>query len=194
MLKQECEQPNKCSIIQNNFVLDEKFKLKKYIQINSQLTTENVNKIISDLFNGLCCSNKDNEIILDYRYFKIFMNFKSSQYSINSSSKSVSSATTSEMIENDYNFVIQYIINAINKILLNQNSVVVHVCLQSLNLTDIEKYYQFICNFSQRLKTTFPDKLEKCFIYKAPFIFSQLFSIISAFVDKNTLSKIQLIK
>jgi hypothetical protein len=46
---------------------------------------------------------------------------------------------------------------------------------------------------SEVLKTSFPDNLEKCFIYKAPFIFSQFFSVISTFVDKKTLSKIELI-
>jgi hypothetical protein len=47
---------------------------------------------------------------------------------------------------------------------------------------------------SEVLKTTFPDKLNVCYVYNAPFIFSKVISIVGAFVDKKTQQKIKLIK
>jgi hypothetical protein len=47
---------------------------------------------------------------------------------------------------------------------------------------------------SEVLKTTFPDKLNICNVYNAPFIFSKVISIIGAFVDKKTQQKMKLMK
>ena len=84
--------------------------------------------------------------------------------------------------------------NKINKSLNVNKQFVVHVCMKSLNLIDIEKNYSFIHKMSEILKTLFPDKLEKCFIYNAPIVFSQLFNMLSVFIDKKTLEKIQIIE
>jgi hypothetical protein len=64
----------------------------------------------------------------------------------------------------------------------------------SITILHIEKYFGFIKNISEVLKTTFPEKLNVCYIYNAPFIFSKLFNIVGAFIDKKTQQKIQLVK
>ena len=153
-----------CSNIKDRFLLDENFKPKKS-------TLQQTNKILSELLLGFCHSNEDNEILLDCRYFKLI-------YTLN-------------CIDGDS--IIQHVINVIRTTLEKRELFIIHVCLKSLSLTDMDKYYKFICKISEVLKSTFPDKLDKCFIYKAPFIFSQLFSIISAFVDKKTMAKIELV-
>jgi hypothetical protein len=155
---------NKCSIIKNNFISDENFVSKKYTGLQ-------INKTLSELLLGFCHSNEDNEILLDCRYFKLI-------YTLNCI---------------DCDSIIQHVINVIRNTLEKRELFIIHVCLKSLSLTDIDKYYKFICKISEVLKSTFPDKLDKCFIYKAPFIFSQLFSIISVFVDKKTMAKIELV-
>lgn len=155
---------NKCSIIKNNFISDENFISKKYTGLQ-------INKTINEILLAFCNSNNENEIILDYRYFKVLSNLN--------------------CVHHDS--IIQHVIDVIHATLEKRELFIIHVCLKSLSLTDIDKYYQFICKISEILKTTFPDKLEKCFIYKAPFIFSQLFTIISVFVDKKTLAKIELV-
>jgi hypothetical protein len=153
-----------CSTIKDRFLLDDNFKPKKNAIYQS-------NKTLSELLLGFCHSNEDNEIILDCRYFKLIYNLNCI----------------------DCDSIIQHVINVIRTTLEKRETFIIHVCLKSLSLTDIDKYYKFICKISEVLKITFPDKLDKCFIYKAPFIFSQLFSIISAFVDKKTMTKLELV-
>lgn len=154
---------DKCTIIKNNFLLDDIFSTNK--------KNAPVNKNIDDIFNGFCNLNKDNEIIVDFRYFKLLK--------------------TQMNVETD--FMIQHIINIIKKALIKNKLFVMHVCLKSLSIADADKYYNFICKISEILKNAFPDKLEKCLIYNAPCIFSQLVSIFSAFVDKKTMGKLEMI-
>jgi hypothetical protein len=155
---------NKCSIIKNNFISDENFVSKKYTGLQ-------INKTLNEILLAFCNSNNENEIILDYRYFKVLSNLN--------------------CVHGDS--IIQHVVDVIKSTLEKKDNFVIHACLKSLSLTDIDKYYQFICKISEILKTTFPDKLDKCFIYKAPFIFSQVFTIISVFVDKKTMAKIELV-
>ena len=65
--------------------------------------------------------------------------------------------------------------------------------MKTLSLRDIDKYYGFICKISQIMKSDFQDKMEKCYIYNASFVFSQLIKLISKFIDKKTQDKIQLV-
>jgi len=164
IIKDEKSYYNKCDIIKEQFLKDENFKNKK-----SHITQ--INKSLKEILFLFCNVNEDNEMIIDYRYFKLLE-------SIN-------------CLDKDY--IIKYVMNHISLILKNQEHFVVHLCLHSLSLTDLEKHYTFMYKISEMLKTSFPDNLERCFIYKAPFIFSQFFSVISTFVDKKTLAKIELI-
>ena len=49
-------------------------------------------------------------------------------------------------------------------------------------------------NFINYLKDKYPEKLAKCYVYNAPFIFTQIFNIVSMFIDKETQKKIELVK
>ena len=152
------------STIKERFLLDDNFKTKK-----GALQQEN--KSLNELLLGFCSSNDESEIVLDCRYFKLICSLNYI----------------------DYDSIIKYVISVIKTTLEKKELFIVHVCLKSLSLTDMDKHYKFICKISEVLKNTFPDKLDKCLIYKAPFIFSQLFSIISVFVDKKTMSKVELV-
>jgi len=114
--------------------------------------------------------NSDNEIILDYRIFKLIATPQS------------------------YSNIIENILDIIEKVLLNSNLFTIHLCLKSLTLKELENYYPFICIISETLKNKYTDKLEACYIYNAPFIFSQAISLISKIVDKKTQQKIILVK
>jgi hypothetical protein len=63
-----------------------------------------------------------------------------------------------------------------------------------LTLVEIDKHKNFIQYLSTFLKDKYPQKMEKCYIFNAPFVFSQLFHIISMFIDKETQSKIVVFK
>ena len=159
---EEYFEPTTCELINQTFLKDENIKkYKKQIHIN---TNTNIQGILASLI-----KNDNNNIILDYRYFKLIA------------------------IPDNYDLIIQTIINNINETLKNNNTFTMHVYMKSLTLTDIDKYYIFICKITEILKMCYPDKLEKCYIYDAPFIFTQIFSIVSIFIDKKTQMKIQIL-
>ena len=152
---------NICNTISTHFTLDTHLKqTKKNI----------VAFCFSDILTKLCFTSKNNDIIIDYRYFKFIA------------------------VQENYNSIIKYIVHIINKVLETSSDFYFHVNLSSLTLLHIEKYFAFIRQISETMKTTFPDKLNKCYIYNAPFIFSNLFNTISIFIDKKTQKKIQMIK
>ena len=123
----------------------------------------------NDILSGLCNIKDNNSILLDYIYFKHF-------------------AT-----KDSYNIIVNYITNNINNILDEHNGFILHINMQKLTVIDIEKHMVFIQNISIFLKEKYPNKLIKCFIYNAPFVFSKIFSVISLFIDKETQSKIELV-
>jgi hypothetical protein len=147
------------------------FKLDKHSNIKKSLIKKyNIVLSAEEVLNNLCFAFENtNDILLDYRYFKCFIS------------------------QDAYDSVFSHFYNLIKKILETNNTFTIHVYIKSLSLIDIDKYYTFIGKISQIMKDAFPDKLYKCYIYNASFIFSQLIKIISRFVDKKTQDKIQLI-
>ena len=133
-------------------------------KIVSKINTGEWNCILEGL-----CNIKDNAIVLDYIYFKHY-----------------STKIT-------YNIILNHITNNIDIILSKNEKFSVHVNLKKLTLIDIDKYKEFIHDMSVYLKDKYPDKLTKCYIYNAPFVFSQIFNIVSLFIDKDTQTKIELI-
>jgi hypothetical protein len=124
----------------------------------------------NNILHNFCYISKD-DIIINYQYFKIYTRHFSN-------------------VEN----ILWYLIQKIEEILKNHKSFNVHLKIKSLTLIEIDKHKELISTMSILLKEKFPDKLNNCLIYDAPFIFSTLFSIISKFIDKDTQKKIKLIK
>lgn len=121
---------------------------------------------LNDLLKNFCNIKMNNEIELNYKYFKIINTF----------------------IEK--NEVLNYIIYIIENVLTNYATFIIHANIEKLTLLEIEKNKEFIQNMSSILKERFPDKLEKCFIYEGSFIFKQIYNLLSIFIDKATLKKI----
>ena len=120
------------------------------------------------ILKGLCSTN-GNCIILNYMYFK-------------------------HIGKNEtYNCILNYITNNIDKVLELNNEFIVHVNMKNLTVTDVDKHKEYIKVISEVFKTKYPDKLAKCYVYNAPYIFSQIFNIVSMFVDKETQRKIILV-
>jgi len=112
----------------------------------------------------------DNHIILDYRYLKHII-----------------TPTTFVVITN-------YLTQSISNILKTYPQIIFHIYLKNLTLLDVDKYYKYINQFAEILANAFSNKLDICYIYETSFIFSQIFKIISPFMNKETHSKIVLIK
>ena len=126
------------------------------------------NQKYDEIFSGLCCI-KENSIIMHYPYFKHFA------------------------MNDTYDIILQFIVSNIENILKNNDTFSVHVNANKLSISDVDKHKSFILKMSQTLNERFPYKLQKCYIYDAPFIFSQVFSIISKFIDKETQRKIHVV-
>lgn len=136
-----------------------------------KITKKNIIQIcFSDILCKLCFTMHNNDIVLDYRYFKFIST------------------------PDSYEKIIDYIVFTIQNVLKKQDTFIFHVNMNSITLLHIEKYFPFIQQISEVLKTTFPDKLNTCYIYNAPYIFSKLFSVVSMFIDKKTQQKIQLVE
>ena len=124
-----------------------------------------------DVLKKVCYLYKENQIVINYSYLKWIMK---------------NGAYTNESL-------IEYIMNVFKETLLYHKNFSLHMNSNHLTMMDIDKYYLFIKNISLIMKESFPNKLDKCFVYNAPFIFSKLFSILSVFIDKATLQKIQIV-
>jgi hypothetical protein len=127
-----------------------------------------INLSFPDMLHHLCFNIKQNDIILDYKYFKLCA------------------------FPETYDILIKYVIDIIKSTVTNYSEFILHINMKSLSLSDIDKYYSFIQSISETMKQIFPNKLSKCYVYNAPFIFSQLFNTLSCFIDKKTQQKIVL--
>jgi hypothetical protein len=131
--------------------------------INLKLNEEKLH----ELLDNFCHIKVNNEIIIQYKYFKIINTFI------------------------DENYILNYLIFIVEKILINYETFIVHVNIEKLTLLEIEKNRDFIMNMSNVLKEKFPDKLDVCIIYEGSIFFKQIYRLLSVFIDKNTLKKIR---
>jgi len=115
------------------------------------------------------CNVKNNFVILDNNYFKYFAS------------------------KETYDIILSCIINNIDHILSQYEGFIVHINMKNVTLSDIDKHLKFIQTISTRLKDKYPNKLTKCYIHNAPFVFSQILNIISLFIDKETREKIEVV-
>jgi hypothetical protein len=137
---------------------------------NSEKIIEKIKKgELTDILNKFCFIDK-NAIIINYIYFKHL-------------------AT-----DQTYSFILIYITNIIDTVLLNNNELIIYINTKKLTIFDIDKHKIFIQNISCYFQEKYPDKLKKCYVYNAPFVFKHFFNIISAFIDKKTIDKIELVK
>ena len=125
------------------------------------------------LYKDFCYVKNDNNIYINYKSFKRISSF---------------------FKHSNNHYIINYLIKVINNVLNKYELFNIYANLGSLTLLDIDKNKEFIKNISVILKQQFPDKLDKCFICNAPFIFTQLFNMISFLIDKKTQKKIVLIE
>lgn len=115
------------------------------------------------------CYVIDNSIYMDYRYFK--------------------------PVGNDavYEPLVAHIIDKIKQVLLVTPTLIVNVSLKGFSIREMEKHINFFKHISIILDTHYPKKLSTCNVYNASSIFTQLFSLLSYFIDKDTLNKVNLV-
>ena len=95
---------------------------------------------------------------------------------------------------NTYDIVFEHLINVTKEILLHNEFINIHVCLKGLTITDMDKHRNFAIRIIKTFSEQFPNKLNVCNLYKTPAIFSQIFALVSMFIDKVTTHKIRVVK
>lgn len=139
-----------------------KFKTKEAILSNIK------NKEWDVILQGIC-NVKDNLIIMDYTYFKLF----------------ATNAT--------YDLITNTLLNTIKYVIEKYGILVIHANMKGLSILELEKHRVWFKNICIVAQHKFPDTLQKCYVYNSPFLFSKLIHIISIFVDKDTIKKISLV-
>ena len=115
------------------------------------------------------CFCKDNNVFFDYKIFK-----------------SIATIQT-------YETITKHFINITQDILIKCPIVNVIACFKSITFKELDKHREFIFKLIPYFTSEYPDKLNMCYLYKTPSIFSQLFSIVSIMIDKETRQKIKII-
>jgi len=144
----------------------------EYENFETEESSKIIEKIIKGEWNDILnkfCKVIDDKIILNYLYFKHF--------------------ATKET----YQIIINFISNNIDLVLNKYHYFIVHANIKNLTVVELDKHKFFIRTMSVFLKEKYQNKMEKCFIYNAPMIFSQIYNFVSLFIDKETLLKIKLV-
>ena len=117
----------------------------------------------------LFCKINENEIIVDYYYFKYLGNSQT------------------------YTIFTNFVVGHIDHILQLHDKFDVQLSIKKLSVMEINKHLNYIRFVSNMLKTKYQNKMGKCLIHNASGVFSQIYEIIVPFIDKDTQEKIQLI-
>jgi len=149
--------------------LDSLFNSSNNSYINELIITKIKEYDFQYILNHLCFI-KDDYIVIDFNYVKLF-------------------ATTET-----YPIITQFVVQKFDEYLAVYPQAIIHLNISSLSLTLLDKHKNFFVNVSQFFAIKYPNILKECYVYNATFIFSQLISIVSLFVDKVTMQKIQIVK
>jgi len=120
--------------------------------------------------NSFCRIDQQNHVVIDYRYFKLIA------------------------FSDNYDLFKFFIVDKINKVLLIEENVTIHVNLDNITLTDIDKHSNFLIQLAKYMSEEFPDKLDKGYIYHSGFLIHSIYSMLTMVLSKETRSKILFIK
>jgi hypothetical protein len=155
------EEPIVLNNIQNYLYFDDYYnEIKKDIK----------NIDFSLFLNSFCRIDQNNQIVIDYRYFKLIA------------------------FSENYDLFKYFLVDKINKVLSIAEKIVLHVNLETISLIDIEKHSAFLINLANYMSETFTDKLEKGYIYNSGYLIHGVYNILIMVLNKETRSKIMFVK
>jgi hypothetical protein len=129
------------------------------------------NKLLAELLHNYCYTTNDNDIIICLKSLKLLNKNKI-----------------------PYDFLLEHLIKIIDIVLSKNIMFNIHINVKSISIVDVDINQDFIKKASLVLKDKYPYKLENCYIYEAPSIFTSLCKIIFAFIDKETQKKFKIIE
>jgi hypothetical protein len=121
-----------------------------------------------DILKKMCfCNNA--ELLINYSIFKL-----------------IGAPTT-------YSVILSYIFEIVQKTALDHSKIVAHIYIKSMTISDLDKHKPFFLGAINKLTNELPDTLEICYLYNAPFVFSQIYNIMSFAIDKETKKKVRIV-
>lgn len=136
---------------------------------SEKIITKIKNGDFTDIFENFI-QIENNQITIHYIYFKHF----------------ASNST--------YEFLTGLITNKIDPIINQYQTFIVHFNIKTFSLVELDKHKTYIYSVSNYFKERYPNKLEKCYVYNSSFLINQIYNIVSSFIDKDTLDKIEFIQ
>jgi len=121
-----------------------------------------------DVLDKLCNVNNDG-VFINYAIFKL-----------------VATPTT-------YDSILAHVVHSIKKATLIHPTTTVRIYMKTLTIGDLDKHKTFITDAIQTCNTELADTLKICHCYKTPFVFAQIYNIISTVIDKETRQKIHVV-
>jgi hypothetical protein len=149
------------------------YSSKILFDTNHIKSTQILEKIKSQKFNEILNGIghiRDNCLIIEFKYFKYF-----------------STPVTHDLITSHMDQLMSELVS-------KYNTFNVHINFQSFSIADADKHSGYSKSITGYFANKYPDRLNKCYIYNASFVFETIFKIINTFVDKDTLRKIVLVK
>jgi hypothetical protein len=92
-----------------------------------------------------------------------------------------------------YSAILSHIFETAKKTALDHSKVVARIYIKSMTISDLDKHKQFFLDAINKLSNELPDILEICYLYKTPFIFDKIFTIMSFAIDKETRQKVRIV-
>jgi len=131
---------------------------------------------------NLCCfqdTENINEVIIDCFQLKVLFG-------------------TKEFLEDQdavYSVCLESIVNVFNKILSCFDKMICRIYVKGLTIIDLERHLQFIQKLAILCKQQYDEKLDTCYIYETPLLFSGIYNFITMLnlVDKKTIEKIKFV-
>ena len=155
------EEPLILNNIQNYLFFDDYYnEIKKDIK----------NIEFSLFLNSFCRIDPNNQIVIDYRYFKLIA------------------------FNENYDLFKFFIVDKINKVLSITDKITLHVNLETISLIDIEKHSTFLIHLAKYMSENYPDKLDKGYIYNSGYLVHSVYNILIMVLNKETRHKILFVK
>lgn len=137
--------------------------------VKNNLSNETIK--LAELLHNFCyISSNENDVTLNFKSLKLI----------------------NKQLSND--FLLEHLMTNIDLVLTKYNVFKFHINVKSISILDVDKNKEFIKKASIVLKERYPLRLDVCYIYDAPSMFTNIFKLIFAFVDKETQKKIKIVE
>jgi hypothetical protein len=120
-----------------------------------------------DIYLFYFCNITNKNLILDYRFFKLIGN------------------------PNNYDFFLNILMNKIEKLLSYTTIFNLYFNIDTITLTELDKYSTFFIKVAKLFSEKYPDCLNKFYILGSGFMFDNMKNLFSLILPKKTRDKIE---